>query len=112
MRNRISSGRAISYVPQEDVSGGELVVFPGFVAVAATDICKGELGALETEGVFDLPKASGAISQGGALYLDSDKKLAASGETFVGVAWEGAAANSQFVACRINFGSAPAGAEE
>lgn len=107
MNNKVQDGRIINYRADVDISGGELVSFPTCVAVAATDIAKGDLGALDVEGVFELPKSGGAISQGDALFLGADGKLAASGSLFAGVAWEDAAANAQFVACRINFGSAP-----
>lgn len=107
MQNKIQDGRVIDYSPQAAIAGGDLVTFDAFVAVAATDIAPGDaVGALVTEGVFALPKATGAITRGAPLYVDSDKKLTATaGTLYAGVAWEAAAANATTVACRINFGS-------
>jgi predicted RecA/RadA family phage recombinase len=110
MRNSKRIGRCVDYTATEDVMGGDLVAFPGFVGVASTDIPAGESGACEVEGVFELPKVAGAIAQGTVLYLNGAAVTAvkpASGEGFVGVAWEDAAAAATTVEARINFGSAP-----
>lgn len=108
MLNKISAGRAIHVTARADISGGELVVMAGMVAVASTDIRKGELGACEVEGVFELPKGAGAIEQGAPVYLGADNKVTAmSGDTFLGVAWADAGAQAATVDVKINFGAAP-----
>lgn len=110
MQNRIQDGVMLNYAAKtgEVISGGDLVEFEACVGVAATDIFTGETGAVAVEGVFDLPKASGAVAQGDALFLDSSGKLTkTSGDTYVGVAWEAAAASAETVPCRINFGNPP-----
>lgn len=108
MQNSVSIGRAIDYTPASDVTGGQLIVLPGMVVVAATDIAAGETGACEAVGVFELAKASGAISQGAPVYVDSQGKITATASTtFAGVAWRAAAAGDATVDVSINFGSAP-----
>lgn len=107
MQNKIRDGRSIDIVPTTDVEGGSVVVLPGMVAVASTDIPKGALGACEVDGVFELPKGSGAIAQGAAVYWKGGECVPASsdGAVFVGMAWEKAEANANTVCVRINFGS-------
>lgn len=108
MQNSVSIGRAIDYTPASDVTGGQLIVLSGMVVVAATDIAAGEMGACEAVGVFELAKASGAISQGAPVYVDSQGKITATASaTFAGVAWRAAAAGDATVDVSINFGSAP-----
>lgn len=108
MQNSVSIGRAIDYTPASDVEGGQLIVLPGMVVVAATDIAAGEMGACEAVGVFELAKASGAVSQGAPVYVDSQGKITATATaTFAGVAWRAAAAGDAAVDVCINFGSAP-----
>jgi predicted RecA/RadA family phage recombinase len=110
MQNKISNGRSIDLVPTEDVAGGSLVLFDGFVAVASTDIPAGEMGACEVEGVFSLPKEAGAIEQGAPLYFAEGVLTVTKpedGSGFVGCAWEKADSGAGFVEVRINFGAAP-----
>lgn len=109
MQNEVSIGRAIDYTPESDVAAGSLIILSGMVAVAATDIPAGELGAAQAVGVFELAKASGAIGQGDPVYVDSSGKITATASaTFAGVAWRAAAAADATVDVCINFGSAPA----
>lgn len=106
MQNKIRDGRSIDIVPTTDVEGGSVVVLPGMVAVASTDISNGTLGACEVDGVFELPKGSGAIAQGAAVYWKGGKCVSVpDGAVFAGMAWEKAEANANTVCVRINFGS-------
>ncbi len=108
MQNEVSIGRAIHYTPDKDVAGGQLVVLPGMVAVAATDIASGETGACVAVGVFELAKASGAIAQGAPVYVDAQGKITATASaTFAGVAWRAAEAGDVTVDVSLNFGRAP-----
>jgi predicted RecA/RadA family phage recombinase len=67
----IHDGRSIDYTPAADVSAGEVVVQGSLVGIAKVDIEASRLGALATDGVFDLPKTAGAgeaIAAGASIY--------------------------------------------
>ena len=64
-------GIAIDYTPGSDVTAGDVVVQEDLIGIAVNDIPDGRLGALTTEGVFELPKATGSgsdIDAGAQLY--------------------------------------------
>lgn len=61
MQDSVRDGRCIDYTPSADVLGGDIVVLPGVIAIASTDIPAGVTGACEVHGVFELPKAAEAI---------------------------------------------------
>lgn len=62
-------GAAIDFTPGTDVAAGDVIVRGELVGVARLDIKAGRLGALAVEGVFDVPKATGA---GSALAAGAD----------------------------------------
>ena len=105
MRNKVRENRTINYKPTTDpVKGGDLVVFPGMVAVAATDIAVDGLGACEVFGVYALPKKAGeAIAQGVRVYVDNGEITATESTTVVGVTWEDAAAGDETANVGINI---------
>jgi len=72
-------GCKIDYTPDAAVSAGDVVVQGDLVAIATRDIDASKLGALATEGVFEIPKASGAgtaIASGKRVYWDATNKQA------------------------------------
>ena len=110
MQNSKRLGRWIDYTANADIKGGDVVVFPGFIAVACTDISAGDTGSCGVEGVYELPKAAGAIAQGAILYWNGTGVTGvkpASGQGYAGTAWAAAGAGDATVDVRINFGSAP-----
>lgn len=75
--------------------------------VAKTDIADGKTGAVHISGVFSVPKASGAVTQGALLYWDSNNEnltTTASGNTLVCVAAEAAASGDANVKILLNVG--------
>jgi len=104
MQNSIQQGRSINITPTADIKGGDLVLFPAMVAVASTDIAAGQLGACETEGVFELPKDGTAFAQGQAVYAKTDGTVTATvdDEIRAGVAWADAAGTDDTVPVKIN----------
>ncbi|MDR1946647.1 MAG: DUF2190 family protein [Desulfovibrio sp.] len=113
MTNYVRNGKTITLLADEDVKGGDLVLFPGMVAVASTDIPAGKIGACDTEGVFDLGnKSAGAIQQGETVYAAADGTLSAYATSGVdeavvenlrvGVAWVAAATAATTVQVKIN----------
>ncbi len=70
---RIQEGRLIDYVPETDVSAGDVVVIGDRCFFANLDIKAGTLGALATDGVYDVAKGETAIALGTVLYWDGEK---------------------------------------
>lgn len=72
--NHFQRGKVLTYVNATGVAiaAGAAVVVGARVGVALTDIANGASGELAMEEVFELPKATGAISQGATVYFDAD----------------------------------------
>lgn len=67
----IQDGDSLDYTPAADVVAGAVVVQNDLIGVAVRPIPANTLGALTVEGVFDVPKASGAstaIAAGANVY--------------------------------------------
>lgn len=113
MQNFVREGRCIDYTPTADVLGGDIVVFPGMIAIASTDIPAGETGACEVNGVYELPKAAEAIAQGTRVFINetvdnnvtTHTATATAGPIYAGIAWEAAAQADAVVEVKINFGA-------
>lgn len=65
---RFKEGDMIDYTPGSDVYAGDVIVIGSVPFVAVQDIASGVLGALACSGVFKVPKATGALSAGDAIY--------------------------------------------
>ena len=61
----------LDYTPSAAVAAGDVVVLADLVSVAVRPIAANALGAVAVEGVFSLPKATGAVSQGAIVYWDA-----------------------------------------
>lgn len=97
--NYVNEGCTIDIVAASDISSGDVVAVGNLLGVAVADIATGETGALSTEGVFDVPKVTGAvIAQGetvmwdsSAAKFDDNQATAAAGDISNGaIAWEAA----------------------
>ncbi|WP_082434895.1 DUF2190 family protein [Pedobacter sp. Hv1] len=73
MKNKIQVGKILDYTNTTGsaITSGSLVIFGILFGVAVTDIAVGETGSVEMTGVFEFPKASGAITQGAKVYWDA-----------------------------------------
>jgi predicted RecA/RadA family phage recombinase len=72
-------GDSVNYVPDADVSAGDVIIQGDLVGVAKLDINAGDLGALALTGVYSFPKATGAstaIAAGTKLYWDGTQATA------------------------------------
>lgn len=67
----IQKGEAIDYRPESAVAAGDVIVLGTLVGIARLDIAAGTLGSLAVVGVFEAPKATGAITVGAAVYWDA-----------------------------------------
>jgi predicted RecA/RadA family phage recombinase len=71
-----SKGDTINYTPSADVAAGDVVVIGSLIAVASLGIAANTLGAVNVEGVFELPKAiTGAIGAGALVYWDDTAEV-------------------------------------
>lgn len=63
-----SEDDAIDHTPAAAVLGGDVVVVGQIPLVALTDIAANTLGSLATEGIFAVPKITGAIALGDQIF--------------------------------------------
>ena len=75
MKNYVQDGKYLDFTAAADVDSGELVQVGSLHGVAVTDVANGANGALAMEGVFTLPKLTGAAGDactaGGPVYFSS-----------------------------------------
>lgn len=104
MKNQIQDGNIIDVVASADVLSGDLYAHGKLVGIATTDAKAGEKFALQLYGVFEVPKAAGAITAGAFVYYDATAKNAtttASGNTQFGHATEAAASGDATAIVRL-----------
>jgi predicted RecA/RadA family phage recombinase len=116
MKNFIMAGVTVTATaPSGGVSSGDGVLIGSLFGVAAGSADAGNDVELTTMGVFDLPKASGAVTFGAPLYWDADAKTVttvasttAGDNTLIGVATADADVSASTARIRLNgsFGSA------
>jgi len=75
----LQEGCSLDYIPAADIAAGEVVVVGNLVGIVQRDIKAGELGSIAVEGVYAIPKATGAgsaIALGANLFWDAAVKVA------------------------------------
>jgi len=93
MKNFIQPGYSMEIVAGAALASGEGVLTNDTFGVATKAAAIGESVIVDLKGVFELPKAAVAISQGAKVYWDNAAKNitnVAMGNTLVGVAHVGA----------------------
>lgn len=117
MKNKISDGCTIKYtVAGSAVASGDLVVLEDTVGVAVTDGAVGDTIALDVEGVFEVPKITGAgtaFAQGQAVYYEpseekvtpdeDDGEVVPTAFVLVGYAWAAAGTAATTVQVRLKL---------
>jgi predicted RecA/RadA family phage recombinase len=105
MKNFVENGGTLRYtVSGTAVKSGDVVMVGKVGGVAITDGAVGETITLSTQGVYRLPKSSGAIAQGQAVYVsatDGSLTTTATGNNLLGYAWEDAASGDSAVNVKI-----------
>ena len=107
MATFVHEGKSIDYTPTSAVTAGDVIVLGTLVGVAPRSIEANKLGALQVEGVFDFPKATGsssAISAGDKVYWDAAEEVAtktSSSNTYLGKAVADAAATAAEVRVKL-----------
>jgi predicted RecA/RadA family phage recombinase len=75
MKNYVQDGKYIEFTAGATITSGQLVQVGDLHGVAVTDVANGAVGALAMEGVFTLPKLTGAAGDactaGGPVYFSS-----------------------------------------
>lgn len=78
-------GEVLDYKASAAVSNGEVVSLGTRIGVAGDNIAAGATGPLHVVGVFEMEKATGAVTMGAALYYDATAKkittVASAGES-------------------------------
>lgn len=106
MKNYVQTGRVITVTaPSGGIASGAGFLIGSLFGIASKAAAEGETVAMETVGVYSLPKASGALSQGAKVYWDNAAKnitSTTSGNSLVGVAATAAASGDALVEVRLN----------
>ena len=88
-------GETIDYTATEAVSNGDVVDLATRIGVAGNDIAANETGAVHVVGVFEIPKATGEITLGAAVYWDkSTKNITTTSDSNTPAGWAVAAAKN------------------
>jgi predicted RecA/RadA family phage recombinase len=109
MKNLVQDGKTIQYVVAgKAVQSGGIVILEDVVGIAVTGGDIGDLITLSIEGVYSLPKGSGAIAKGKKVYVNVTEGVAtvvttATSNTFIGYAWEAASAGDGKVDVKLSF---------
>lgn len=107
MADYVQGDCLIDYTPGAAVAAGAVVVLNDLVTVAPRPIAANALGAVAIEGVFSMPKATGAIGQGALVYWDStagNVTTTAAGNKRAGKAAAAAASGDASVQVILNCG--------
>lgn len=105
--NYVQEGKTLNYTAGADITSGQFVLVGTIGGVAKTDIANGKTGAVHVCGVFSIPKATGAVTQGAKLYWDeseSEVTTTATDNTLIGVAASAAASGDSNVHVLLNVG--------
>ena len=89
MKNYVKEGDTLTLAAPYNVVAGAGALVGSVFGVAACDLLSTVVGEFQIEGVFDLAKASGEITQGAKVYWDDSAKnvtTTAQSNTLIGVA--------------------------
>jgi len=106
-KNFIHEGDVLNYTAGANIASGQFVLIGTIGGVAINAIPNGSTGAVRVKGVFSVPKAAGAVTQGAKLYWDAANSVlttTASGNTIVGVAAAAAQSGDATVQVLLNVG--------
>lgn len=110
MKNFIQPGDVLTLIAPDDVVSGQGVLVGSLFGIAAYNATNGQPVECKLVGVFELPKAAGAIEQGDAVYWDDGEGEVTTdddGTVLIGAATEPALNAAPTVRVRL-FGFPPA----
>ena len=105
MKNCVQKGENLDLAAPRALVSGEGFVVGSIFAVASAAAANGAPVVGVVEGVFDLPKAAGAITAGAKLYWDNtafNVTTTATSNTLIGVATRAAASGDATARVRLN----------
>ncbi len=106
MRNFIEKGDVITVTAGADITSGTAFLVGDLLAVAITSAVSGNQLACSICGVYELPKAAGAISQGVKIYWDDTAKNITTTSTNnkqIGYAWTAQLSGDATVFVKLPF---------
>ena len=105
MKNFVQRGNTLTLIAPGAVLSGDGVLVGSIFGVANTDAASGAEVECDVVGVFDLPKAAGALTQGAKVYWSTANKnvsTTASGNTLIGVTTKAAGSGDATAPVRLN----------
>ncbi|MFE3837914.1 DUF2190 family protein [Pseudogemmobacter sonorensis] len=107
MKNYVQPGNTVTFTASGTVTSGQPVTMGSLFGVAVTDATNGQSFEATLAGVFDLPKATGAVTAGAKVYFDaSEGKVTTDDDeganALIGAAIEGAASDAITARVRLN----------
>lgn len=116
MRNYVSDGKTINFTNTtgSPIPNGAVVPLADILGIAQSDIAIGDAGVLHLQGVFELPKVSGAVFAVGEKLLwdasagafDDSAATPAAGDVMGGaVAWAAGSAGQLVCLARLTPGN-------
>lgn len=106
MKNYIQPGNVIAVTaPTGGVASGDGVLVGSLFGIAAGDAAENDNVEVQTTGVFELSKVTGAISQGAKVYWDDTNKnvtTTATGNTLIGAAVVAAVSGDATARVKLN----------
>lgn len=94
MQNYIQEGDVIEVTVAADIESGAGIKLGSLIGVTLGKALNGETARVKLNGVFELPKATGALTVGALVYWDDTAKnvtTTSSGNTLMGKAFAAAA---------------------
>lgn len=92
----VQVGDVIDYTAAEDLSFGDVVDLTTRIGVAGAAIAREAAGPVQVTGVYRIPKATGAVTVGQALYwAKSAKNLTTTADSNTPAGWAVAPAESE-----------------
>ncbi len=105
MNNFKQQGDTLVLTAPYAVASGAGALIGAIFGIAAIAIANGVKGPFKTNGVFALPKAAGAVTEGAIVYWDNTAKnvtTTASGNTKIGAAVAAQASGDATVTVKLN----------
>lgn len=100
-------GSTIDFInsTSDTIKAGQVVSLTTRIGVAGTEIAASAVGSLHVKGVFSMPKATGAIAIGAAVYYNaSTDKITTTASSAVPAGWAIAAAKSEDATVQVCIG--------
>lgn len=104
MTNYVQPGNVIPVTLAANINSGDAMVIGSVVGVATCSGVTGQTVNFSLEGVYELPKASGAVTIGDVLYWDAvanNLTTTSAGNTEAGICFEAAASAASTVKIKL-----------